>query len=185
MTARILVVCTANICRSPTAAGLLATHLGPSVEVQSRGTNAPPGAPMCATSAHWMAANGGPSGDGHRSRLLQVADIRAATLILAASPRHRAVVVGMRPSAQVRTFTLAQAARIVTWRARQGAVPPPADVPDRVLWLAEELDMHRATAPREGDGADDLPDPHRGAPHADILGRIGTAVAAFCAPLRL
>ncbi len=185
MTARILVVCTANICRSPTAAGLLSARLGPSVEVESRGTNAPAGAPMCTTSEGWMAASGGPSGASHRSRLLELADIRAATLILAASPRHRAAVVGMRPSAQVRTFTLAQAARIVTWRARQGAVPPPGDVPDRLLWLAEELDMHRATVPREGDGADDLPDPHRGAPHADVLSRIGAAVAGLCAPLRL
>src|SRR5215213_437235 len=93
MTARVLVVCTANICRSPTAAGLLAARLGPTVEVVSRGVRATQGAPMCERSADWLA--GGWTGaapflrNPHRSAPLTLADVRASTVILTASPRHR------------------------------------------------------------------------------------------------
>jgi protein-tyrosine phosphatase len=193
MTARVLVVCTANICRSPTAAGLLADRLGPTVEVVSRGVEAMPGAPMCARSADWLSA-GPPEGGGvrpdpltgrpHASAPLTLADVRAATVILTASPRHRSAVVALRPSAQVRTFTLAQAARIATWRAAQGARPPVGDVSDRVLWLTEELDTHRASGPLPAGDDDDLPDPHHGeAHHAEVLPRIGAAVNALCVPI--
>lgn len=192
MNARVLVVCTANICRSPAAAGLLADRLGPTVEVVSRGVRAMPGAPMCARSADWL-TTGLPDGGGvrpnpltdrpHSSAPLTLADVRSATVILTASPRHRSAVVALRPSAQVRTFTLAQAARIATWRAGQGAKPPIGNVSERVLWLTEELDTHRASVPLPG-GDDDLPDPHHGeAHHADVLPRIGAAVDALCGPI--
>jgi protein-tyrosine phosphatase len=188
LTARVLVVCTANICRSPTAAGLLAARLGPTVEVVSRGVDAVPGVPMCARSADWLAGGGaGVAPYAHRPHVsapLTLADVRAATVILAASPRHRSAVVALRPSAQVRTFTLAQAARIATWRAGQGARPPAGDVADRLLWLTEELDEHRAAGPLPADDADDLPDPHQGpARHADVLPRISAAVDALCSPI--
>ena len=179
MTARVLVVCTANICRSPTAAGLLAARLGPGVEVVSRGVKAMPGAPMCARSAEWL----GPAASPHASAPLTLADVRSATVILTASPRHRSAVVARRPSAQVRTFTLAQAARIASWRTTQGATAPEGDVSDRILWLTEELDTHRADAPHPPD-ADDLPDPHQTeARHAEVLPRIGAAVDALCSPI--
>jgi protein-tyrosine phosphatase len=188
MTARVLVVCTANICRSPTAAGLLAARLGPTVEVVSRGVDALHGVPMCARSADWLAGGGaGVTPYAHRPHLsapLTLDDVRAATVILTASPRHRSAVVALRPSAQVRTFTLVQAARIASWRAGQGARPPDGDVADRLLWLAAELDEHRAGGPLPGDDADDLPDPHQSeARHADVLPRIRAAVDALCAPV--
>jgi protein-tyrosine phosphatase len=185
--ARVLVVCTANICRSPTAAGLLAERLGPGVEVVSRGVRARPGAPMCARSADWLAArrpDGGLFDEPHASAPLTLADVRAATVILTASPHHRSAVVALRPSAQVRTFTLAQAARIAAWRAGAGARPPAGDIGERVLWLTEELDTHRAAGPLPDGDSDDLPDPHGGeAHHADVLPRIGAAVDALCAPI--
>jgi protein-tyrosine phosphatase len=179
MTARVLVVCTANICRSPTAAGLLAARLGPSVDVVSRGVKALPGAPMCPRSAQWLGRDVTP----HASAPLTLADVRAATVILTASPRHRSAVVALRPSAQVRTFTLAQAARIATWRSAQGASAPPGEVSERVLWLTEELDTHRSAAPNPADG-DDLPDPHQTETrHAEVLPRIRAAVDALCTPI--
>jgi hypothetical protein len=33
------------------------------------------------------------------------------------------------------------------------------------------------------ESADDLPDPHHGASHADVFGSLLAAVDAFCAPL--
>jgi protein-tyrosine-phosphatase len=148
MRPQVLVVCTANICRSPAGARLLS---GP-----------------------------------QESRQLELADIRASMLILTASQRHRAAVIEMRPSAQVRTFTLAQAARIARHRhaAAQVSMPDGADMPDRLLWLAEELDANRATAPRPDDpNGDELPDPHAGARHADVFTNLLAAVDGFCAPL--
>jgi protein-tyrosine phosphatase len=186
MGARVLLVCTANICRSPAAERLLAGRLGPSIEFFSRGTRSVPGAGMCEVAAGWVLMNGGDASGGHTSRPLELADIKASTLILTASQRHRAKVIELRPSAQVRTFTLAQAARIAQWHRSARDAPPPAgaDLPDRLLWLAEELDAHRGSAPRPGpESADDLADPHHGADHADVLGSLLAAVEQFCAPL--
>jgi protein-tyrosine phosphatase len=184
---RVLLVCTANICRSPAAERLLAGRLGSSVEFVSRGTRSLPGAGMCDVSASWVLMNGGVASGRHVSRPLELADIKASTLILTASQRHRTKVIEMRPSAQVRTFTLAQAARIAQWRtssAFSSGVPTDADLPHRLLWLAEELDAHRGAAPRPPtESADDLPDPHHGAGHAEVFGSLLAAVDAFCAPL--
>jgi protein-tyrosine phosphatase len=183
---RVLLVCTANICRSPAAARLMAGRLGPSIEFVSRGTRSVPGAGMCEISANWALVNGGDTDGRHASRQLELADIRASTLILTASQQQRTRVIELRPSAQVRTFTLVQAARIAQWRTAGGSqdLPAGADLPDRLLWLAEELDAHRGTAGRPAsDAADDLPDPHNGASHADVLGALLAAVDGFCAPL--
>jgi protein-tyrosine phosphatase len=182
---RVLLVCTANICRSPAAQRLLAARLGPQIEFSSRGTRSVPGAPICEVSANWVLMNGGAAA-GHTSRQLQLADVRAATLILTASQHQRAKVIELRPSAQVRTFTLTQAARIAQWRGaaiRDGM--PDADLPDRLLWLAEELDAYRGAAARPGpdDVPDDLPDPHQGAGHTEVFTSLLAAVEAFCAPL--
>jgi protein-tyrosine phosphatase len=186
MGARVLLVCTANICRSPAAAWLLAGRLGPSIEFESRGTHAIPGAAMCGASADWVRTNGGGVGHDQVSRQLALSDIRSATLILAATQRHQAKVIELRPSAQVRTFTLVQAARIVQSRglAIQAGMPVDADLPDRLLWLTEELDAYRGSAARPGpESADDLSDPHQGARHVTVFSSLLAAVDTFCAPL--
>jgi low molecular weight protein-tyrosine phosphatase len=185
---RVLLVCTANICRSPAAERLLAARLGSQVEIFSRGVRALPGAPMCDVSANFVMVNGGDPGL-HQSRRLELADIKSSTLILTASQRHRTAVIEMRPSAQVRTFTLAQAARIAKWRTGRGGgpgMPFTADLPDRLLWLLEEMDAARGAAPRAvPESADDLPDPHldRGAKHPDVLAALLGAVETFSRPL--
>ena len=177
-------VCTANICRSPAIASLLAARLGPAVEVLSRGTEAVTGAPACEASATWALAHGTGLAS-HTSTPLSLRDIRASTVILTATRRHRRAVIEQRPSAQVRTFTLAQAARIAMWLEGTATTPPDASVPDRLLWLVEELDASRGAAPLPlVDEEDDLPDPHHGADHAAVFERIATAVAAFRSPIR-
>ena len=174
---RVLLVCTANICRSPAAARLLAGRLGPSIDVISRGTRSLPGAGICPASATWALMNGGQATGPHHSRPLELADIKSSTLILTASQRQRTKVIEMRPSAQVRTFTLVQAARIAQWAVTRPDCAPPegADLPHRLLWLAEELDANRGAALRPGpESADDLPDPRpalRPATAGDPAGR--------------
>ena len=180
-----MLVCTANICRSPAAERLLAARLSPSIEFFSRGVRAIPGAPMCEVSASWALAQGAGSGADHRSTQLEVGDVKSATLILTASERHKARVISLRPSAQIRTYTIRQAARIIRWRVGQGVRPPSASPEDRLLWLAEELDTYRGAAPRpvpaRGGGGffgrgsqapaptDSLADPHEGGKHSDVL----------------
>ena len=177
-------VCTANICRSPVIASLLSARLGPEVELESRGTRAIPGAGMCEVSTTWAIAHG-IGGIRHASRQLTVADVRASTVILTATRRHRAAVIELRPSAQVRTFTLAQAARISTWLRARGACPPAGDTSDRLLWLAEEMDAARGMAPRpERDEDDDLPDPHYGVDHSAVHDRIVSAADGLASGLR-
>jgi protein-tyrosine phosphatase len=139
---------------------------------------------MCDVSASLVLAHGAGSGLSHVARQLEAADIRESTIILTASRRHRAAVVAIRPSAQVRTFTINQAARIIGWRGVQGARPPAADLPNRLLWLGEELDTYRTMAPQPEIGAlDDLRDPHGRARHSDIFPRLVAAVDSLCAPL--
>lgn len=178
---RVLLVCTANICRSPGAERLIAGRLGQAVEVFSRGTHAVPGAGICEFSASWAETHQG-TADPHESRPLDVADIRSATVILTASQSQRARVIELRPSAQVRTFTLLHAARTAQWLATSGRTPPKGvDLADRLLWLVEELDASRGSAPRVDD--DELPDPHRGGRHPQVFSRLQTAVDDLCAPL--
>lgn len=180
----VLLVCTANICRSPAMEQLLRARLGGQIAFSSRGIQAVSEAPMCDASAGLALSHGAGSGLSHVARQLVPADIREATIILTASRRHRGAVVAIRPSARVRTFTIGQAARIMGWRGSQGARPPAADLPDRLLWLGEELDTYRAAAPQpELAEEDDLPDPHVRARHSDVFPRLVEAVDAICSVL--
>ncbi|GAB6901624.1 arsenate reductase/protein-tyrosine-phosphatase family protein [Kineosporia succinea] len=181
---RVLLVCTANICRSPGAERLLAGRLGPDVDFFSRGTRAVAGAGICDYSAEWVRGHSGVD-VGHDSRPLDVDDIRASTVILTATQAQRGRVIEMRPSAQVRTFTLLHAGRTAAWLAASGHAPPKnADLADRLLWMVEELDANRGAAPRRDDEDDDeLPDPHRGGRHPQVFARLQAAVDDLCAPL--
>lgn len=188
-----LVVCTANICRSPAAARLLADLFGPGVRVHSAGVRAVGGAPACAQATDWLLRKEGTFPRGrhraarseHASRLLVADDVRAASLVLTAAREHRAAVARLVPAAQVSTFTLAQAARIAAWRSQQGAAGVPAgapgDAPGRLAWLARELDAGRGMAPRPADDAeDDIADPHlSGVSHEVAMQQVHDAVHAL------
>jgi protein-tyrosine phosphatase len=164
-------------------AALLAARLV-TVDVQSRGAQAIEGSHLCGTGAKWLESQGIFAPD-HTARPLTVADVRSSTLILTATRWHRASVLELRPSAAVRTHTMAEAARIIDWRMAQGAAAPRTrSIDERVLWLAEELYRSRDSAP-PADRADtaDLPDPHNGAKHPAVLKRILTTVDQLCRPL--
>lgn len=121
----ILVVCTANICRSPAAARSLRAGLknqgvpGEHVTVTSAGVHALEGMPMCEVSETEVDARlvGLPVDTTaiHSSRPLtpQLAD--DASLILTADRQHRREILLSSPRLRDRVFTLRQAARLASW----------------------------------------------------------------------
>ena len=166
----VLVVCTANVCRSPLAARLLGETL--QVPVFSAGSRARFADPACPV------AN---PGIRHRSVPLERAHVRAASLVLGAAREHRSAAVALVPSAQTRSFTLLQAARLAAWLTAEGVVAPAGLGPaDRLTWWVEELDAARGDAPRVDAEDDDLPDPHlSSARHDLVLPRLTAAVQSL------
>lgn len=163
---RVLVVCTANICRSPASATLLrrefaAAGLSDVVEVESAGVSAVEGAPACDLSSalvgefvsrHYAGQEPiEPDVDAHRSRLVTTAMTQEADLILALDRSHRAALARIDPAARARTFTLRQAAglsQVVAGYSEAGHVPPgapplPDPREDRLRWWVGELDAAR------------------------------------------
>jgi protein-tyrosine phosphatase len=104
--------------------------------------------------------------------------VRAASLVLGVSREHRSAAVALVPSAQTRSFTLLQAARLAAWLTVEGVVAPPGLGPeDRLTWWVQELDAARVDAPRGDAEDDDLPNPHdSSARHEDVLPRLTAAV---------
>ncbi len=138
---KILVVCTANICRSPAGEFLLRQRLGGygitpvGISVTSAGVHAQPGAPACDLSVALVNASlastadvppmvsGTPgSGEAHRSRLVTADMLGEADLILTADRGHRAELAKLAPASRNTTFTLRQAARLATWITGPGGV---------------------------------------------------------------
>ena len=164
-------MCTANVCRSPLIARLLRDRLG--VPVTSAGSRAEAGRAACPVSS---------PGVDHAAVPLEASHVRGASLVLGAAREHRSAAVALVPSAQAKSFTLLQAARIATWLAQQGVSAPPAlSASEHVGWWVEELDAARGDAPR---GDDDLLDPHEGVTrHEVMVPMLSASVAALTAVL--
>jgi len=153
-----LVVCTANLCRSPVAAGLLARRLADVVDtdgrawtVSSAGTERFPGLVEPDTAA--AAAALGLDITTHASRQLSADDLAAADLIVTMTRAHVRAVVATDLSAWPRTFTLKELVR-----RSQIAAEPGAGFDG---WLAAAGAGRRAAdmlAPSEDD---DVTDPYR------------------------
>lgn len=119
----ILLVCRANVCRSPLAAGLLARRFRDAgtvgVSITSAGTEAYGEADRCALARETLAlqypgATGAVGPDplfpAGAPRLLDRDQLRSADLILTMGASHRSHIVSMDPSARRRTYTLKEAA---------------------------------------------------------------------------
>ncbi len=173
MTPSVLVVCTADVCRSPLAARLLGAAL--EVPVTSAGSRARPGLPPCPAASPKVA---------HTSVRLDAQHVRSAALVLGVAGEHCAAAVELVPTAQTRSFTLLQAARFAASLTAQGVTAPPElTPPDRLAWWVEQLDAARGDAPR-ADAADDLPDPHDGGPrHVVVLPLLHAAAGTLGATL--
>jgi protein-tyrosine phosphatase len=122
--ARVLVVCTGNVCRSPIAEGLLRAafreRLGEAApDVVSAGTMGWEGSGADAKSIA-AAAERGVDISTHVARALAPLDLRSADLVLAMSSEHADAVRRSDPEAVAKTFTLKELVRLVE------ALPEPA-----------------------------------------------------------
>lgn len=112
----VLVVCTGNICRSPTAERLLVAHaaaLGVAgLTVGSAGTRALVGYGMEANAREVLRELGGDPAQ-FRARQLAPALVEEADLVLTMTTRHRDRVLASAPRAMRRTFTMLEAERLL------------------------------------------------------------------------
>ncbi|WP_091229841.1 hypothetical protein [Microbacterium sp. 3J1] len=107
----LLVVCAANVCRSPFAAFLLGREL-PDIEVSSVGVTARAGDPLCRFTEERIDALAGDAdlAEAHVATRLDAESIDRADLILTASEAERSAVAMLAPEARPKTFTLVEAA---------------------------------------------------------------------------
>lgn len=181
-TTRVLVVCTANICRSAMAEALLARKLAAArVPACVRSAGLLPGGEPPPAEVAAAAAAFGVDVAGHRSRELTPGDLGDADIVLAMARIQVRHAVVADPAAWPRTFTLKEL-------VRRGARVGPRAPGERVAaWLA------RAHAGRDrarllGDCPDDdVADPFGGAPEeykttAGVLDEFLSRLLALCWP---
>jgi protein-tyrosine phosphatase len=175
--AGILVLCTANVCRSPMAASLLARRLaalGVTVPVRSAGMIRRGDPPLPEVIS--VMASYGIEIASHRSRVAGAADLARASLVLAMARDNLRYAVTTEPGAWSRAFTLKE---LIRRGERIGPRPPDEPLSG---WLS------RAHAGRErasllGDSAeDDVADPAGGrfrayADTASLLDRLVMTLA--------
>jgi protein-tyrosine-phosphatase len=151
---KVLFVCTANICRSPSAEAL-ARAIGPAgVQFSSAGTHAVDGQPINPEMVAVLPVDVETS--AFRSRRLTPALVEQADLVVTMEAAHRTFVLDDQPQAFRKVFTFGQLAR-----AMEAA---PAGLEPTVL-LA-----HVGATSGHADPALDVPDPYRR----------GTEAAAGC-----
>ena len=85
---RVVMVCTANICRSPMAEAIW-QHQFPNIQCTSRGVAAMVGEPAHEHTVEVCAANGTPVKAGKQGQAITGIDIQSADLILAMDSSHR------------------------------------------------------------------------------------------------
>jgi low molecular weight protein-tyrosine phosphatase len=157
MTASVLFVCTANVCRSPMAEGLLRRRLGPEAggQVTSAGTRAV--ALPVSPNAVLAASERGADIAGHRPRPISTEMLagEGLDLVVTMTREHVREVVALDRTAWPRTFTLKELVR------RAGDVGPARDG-DLPAWRSR-LGAGRSAAQLLGDDPrDDVADPFGG-----------------------
>lgn len=160
---RVLIVCTANVCRSPLVETLLrARTAGAPLMYDSAGVLAAPGAAM---DPRIVAAAGLSRSlvSHHRSRRLDEIALDRRDLVLTADRGHRRAVVQANPRVSKRTFTLREFARLVQATDLDAAlVDAPEHDRDRLgVVLSRLRDVRPANLPAVASD-DDLADPHGG-----------------------
>ena len=183
----VLMVCTANYCRSPIAEQLLTTATtarfgAGSWTVGSAGTEAHQVREIHEFSAQVLMQRKAFI-DGHRSRLLDSAMLRETDLVLTATREHRSAVVRLLPAAIGRTFTMLQFARLASIVPQLHGTDPAQLGRDLVSEAKAARPRLQPVPPEQ----DDLPDP-MGRPLEDFglcAARLDEVVRTILAPLQL
>jgi protein-tyrosine phosphatase len=153
----LLVVCTANIARSPLADAMLSASLEPhGVEVISAGTQAIEGHPA-AELTQKMAARRGLDLSGHRSQVVTASLVGEAALVVTMSERHRDRCAPLAAGAGSHVFTLRELVRLLRAADLDDA---PAQVSERLGWVVDRAHLARPSAPPAA-GPEDVHDPIR------------------------
>jgi protein-tyrosine phosphatase len=129
--ATLVLVCTANVCRSPLAERVLAARLAgrgwlDAVPVTSAGVHAAEGQPMCAVSATLLEP-AEPTPDGHVARQATTEIVENAGLVLVMEREQRGEIARLAPGSQSKVFTLREVgplAELAALRIEQGAARP-------------------------------------------------------------
>lgn len=161
MSATVLVVCTANQCRSPVGAALLTElatrQLGNGAwTVTSAGTDAQLGMPV-AEQAGRIARRWGQDLSGHRARQLDRDMIAAADLIVTMEPQHLDRVIQLVPNAMRRSYAWLELARL----ADHADMPadPAGSAQERIQHATRALHRARPLAMPPGQDGDIVADP--------------------------
>jgi protein-tyrosine phosphatase len=174
--ARILIVCTANRCRSPLAAALLGAALaehGETAEIDTAGLGAQGRAATDETMA--VAARRDLDLAAHRSRTLEPTLVARADIVLGMERVHVREVVAADPSAWPRTFTLKELVR----RGEAVGAQQPGET--LAAWLARVGEGRQSRDLLGASPLDDVADPsgrpigdHEDLAHdlEDLLGRL-------------
>ena len=161
----ILVVCTANMARSPfieVELGRLLREAGlGGIEVSSAGTDAVPDTGVHRLVAEELARRGGDTA-GFRSRILTRELVESADLVLTASRGHRDHAGGLVPRGRDRMFTLLQLQRLLAAPVIRNGFGPDLSTVERLVALANANRGWAGTASRR----DDIPDPVGGGTRA-------------------
>lgn len=153
---RILVVCSANVCRSPLAEQLLQARLStiPGFDrlvCSSAGIEVSRGHEMCADAAAVLGLpSEGPKASAHRARRVTKSMIGGAGLVLTASRVERSALARLSPEARSKVFTLREAAALAEAPDQVLATWPPGvgpTVDHRLSDLAALLNARRGLAP--------------------------------------
>ncbi|PVE76987.1 hypothetical protein DC432_05115 [Microbacterium testaceum] len=152
---RLVIVCTANMIRSPFIAGLLASRLASSPQVrlhlESAGTAARPGASATGEVLE-VARTYGMDLSTHRARRLTDGILQPGDTVLCAERAHRRVVLDLRPDLVSSVFTVREFARRAEAVCARGEA---TDWPSMVRAAGRQ----RLATPGEGGGEDDIVDP--------------------------
>jgi protein-tyrosine phosphatase len=157
-TGPLVLVCTANVCRSPHAERVVRARLAGrgwlgDVAVASAGTRAAEGVPMCEVSASLL-EQGEAAPDGHVARQATREIVEDAGLVLVMEREQRGEIARLAPGSQSKVFTLREIAPLAeeaALRIEQGAERP-RDLAE-LARLLHSVRGFRAPAP--------LPEPKR------------------------
>lgn len=186
----VLIVCSANVCRSPyahTLVGRWAAGIPSADEIVSgsAGVLAYPGDPMCPQAAN----RAGVDPFRHAARELTASQLLDADLIVTADREQRGAAARLAPPCRQRLFTLRQAAALgislaptlLSGAIPEGAPAPPRGATARLQWLVGEMDAARGLLAAQPESAADIVDRHGPGPHDDAFSEVATAVASLTA----